>query len=266
MIFRENQELEMGLETTFQKRNEAQFALQKTISSHLAIPNLVGLWTMASADVANNGDCFDISGAGRTLTNNNTVQFGYDGLIPYAKFATSPSQSRLARIDEDGVSIIGNEAYVVTGQNGLSLGGWFYFDNDTPSATELLIGKWESANLSYVILRLTSGILRFSVSSDGSTFRSVFSSMSYGSGQWYKIDGRFSPSTELAIFANGQKSTETTSIPSAIFDSAAEFFIGGRSSGLSVDGYVSMAYLSANQLNDEAIQNLYHSGKPLYQG
>ena len=270
MIFRQNDELNLAIESKFQARNEKQFALQKTIVSHLAIPNLIGFWPMSSADTANNGDCFDTSGAGRTLSNINTVEFGYDGIIPISSFSTTPSQTRLMRVDEAGTSITGTETYVVSGQRGITLGGWFRFDNDLPASFETLLGKWLASGnqRSFLLFKTTTGSIRFNISSDGSSggITLVEATSSVGAGQWCKIDVRYKPSTELKIFIDGVSTINTTSIPASVFDSSAELSIGGISTGNSLNGISSMCYLSASTLDDALIQNLYHSGKPLYQG
>jgi len=109
------------------------------ISPLLALPGLRGFWPMSSFNEA--GNAYDMSEQGRVMTYNGNPLYNYDGVVPYV--ALDGIGDFLSRADEAGLDIIGTETYVDGAVHGLTLGGWFYFDNALGS-NEKLIAKWDT--------------------------------------------------------------------------------------------------------------------------
>lgn len=255
-----NSEMIQLLTGEFQRRNEPQFALANTISTFLAIPGLVGFWPMSPFDPSN-GDTFDVSGATRTLTNNSNVTFGFDDLAPYSQY-DGVGANRLIRLDEAALDITGTEADIEN--NGLTIGCWVFLD--TGAVGEQFIGKWGAAgSRSYRLDKSGGGNIRILISSDGTAQTTIAASNAPNTSDWNFAVGRFDPSTELAIFLNGTKTTNTTSIPASIFQSATDFSTGATGAGANpFDGKLSMCFLSASFISDVAINNLYQQTRTLF--
>jgi hypothetical protein len=77
----------------------------------------------------------------------------------------------------------------------------------------------------YAIIVRSAQDVQFILSANGSNLFSVESAV-VALGQWYFLAGRFIPSTEVAVFANGDKTVNTTAIPSSINSSAQDFEVG----------------------------------------
>lgn len=228
----------------------------------LGLPGLRGYWPMSAFD--SSGNAIDQSGNGRTLTytGNPTYNFTTQG-GPYIDL--DGTGDYFSRADEAGLDILGTEAYVATASRGLTLGGWFWFD---ATGTQAMIAKYESSSQMAFLLRLNTTTPTFYISDTGSdtSLKSVASSVTVSTGAWYFVAARFDPSTELAIFVNGTKSTNTTTIFAAIFNSSALLRIGAVfTAGIQlIDGRAGMCFLCAMLLSDTAIDNIYQNTKSYY--
>lgn len=216
------------------------------------LPALRGLWAAGSAD--NTGAMYDRSGQQRTLTyNGNPTLNIHNSLVPYWDYDGTGDYH--SRADEAGLDVLGTETVIASAIHGLTVGAWAWVDT---GGTDGIIGKWDSAGnqRSYVLLDSTT-TFRFGVSSNG-TLETVVDSQARSTGAWYFLVGRFTPSTEIAIFANGTKSVNTTSIPASVFGSTAAFEIARRTSaGTEIDGRVSIGFLCAAALSDTLITYLW---------
>ncbi|RMG94048.1 MAG: hypothetical protein D6706_14430, partial [Chloroflexi bacterium] len=180
-----NPRLYQQIATDFRKLYNPAHAWADAISMYLSLPHLRGFWPMTS--INENGDVYDLSGQGRTLTNNGSVAFGTDGLVSYVNLATSGEY--LSRPHEPGIDITG----------GLTAGCWF---KKTGSETAgKILGKWIPFMFS-----LSGTVIRFQIynSSSGSTFATY---SPYSNNQWYFLAGRYEPGTTLAIRVNEYSST-----------------------------------------------------------
>lgn len=97
-----------------------------------------------------------------------------------------------------------------------------------------LMAKWgnQSAGDISVILFLANqntGRPYFYITGDGSTPFSVASSSSLSVDTWHHVVGVFTPNTSIKIYVDSVlKGTNTTSIPSSIYDSSADFTLAHR--------------------------------------
>ena len=121
----------------------------EVIGRHLALPGLRAFWSMSGIESA--GVACALPDPDYSLTNNNTVEFGFTGVAPWAKFGGT--NEYLSRGDISGLDLAGTETYIASDVRGVTIGGWFYFDN-TASANENCIAKWGAAGQrSYRVIR-----------------------------------------------------------------------------------------------------------------
>lgn len=229
------------------------------------LPGLRGFWSMGSLD--GTGGTGDLSGQARALTyNGNPVYNLYDSIVPYIDF--DGVDDYLDRADEAGTSITGSETFIASSVRGLTVGGWFWLDALSGGTPRGLIGKnvVVGNQRSYTIFLTSTDILQFAISSNGTATTTVNSTVGAQIGQWMFLVGRFIPSREIAIFVNGTKTTNTTSIPSSIFDSTAAFEIGRflASNTNAANCRASQCFLCASALPDELVTSLYEQTKILF--
>lgn len=232
------------------------------LASYMALPGLVGFWPMSSVQ-RSTGNAYDLSGQGRTLTYNGNPAYTYfNGLVPYIDL--DGTGDYLSRADETDLDITGAETIYTTGAAGLTIGAWVWFD--AAGGTEVAMSKWNPTGnqASYLLWKSNGELGSFDVSSNGSAATEIQGS-SITSATFTFLVGRFTPSTELAVFVNSAKATNTVSIPASIFVSTAIFTIGGRSDAASlVNGRVALAFLCANALGDDLISSLYQTSRVIF--
>ncbi len=236
--------------------------LGNVLASYLALPGLVGFWPMSSVQ-RSTGNCYDLSGQGRTLTyNGNPAYTYYNGLVPYIDL--DGTGDYLSRTDETDLDITGTESVFTSGVAGLTMGGWFWMDAIVNG--DGLMSKDDSASVagSAYTLQCAAGnsitFRAFGVSENNIT------SAALSTGVWYFLVGRFVPSVSVDLWVNLTKSSNTTSIVASLNNSASPFNIGNRTSGGAslLDGRVSLCFLCANALGDDLISYLYQTSRVLF--
>lgn len=247
-----SQMIEM-LKGVFFPRRDPAMAWSRALSSMLLLPGVRGLWGLGSVD--ENGDVYDHSGQGRTLTNVSALQFGvYNKFIPYA--IHDGAADYLTRPDEAGLDITGV----------LTFGCWVR-SNAAPVATQTIIGKRNATGnqRAFRLIYDNTPALRVQVSSDGATTTEKISAVAYVSDTWVHLFARYTPSTELAIFVNGEKEVNTTSIPASLFNSSSAFRIGANGAGGEVlDGDTALGVLAAAAWDDSVIKTLYQTQRAIF--
>lgn len=247
------------LRADFQGRYEPQFALANLHSTYISLAGLRGLWIMSNPD--ENGDLYDLTGQGRTLTYAGNPTYNFDSLAPYLDF--DGTGDYLTRTDEAGLDILGTETTIASAIRGLTLGGWFWLDV-LPSAFTGLAGKsvFAGNQRAYALILNAANVFRFFISQDGITAEATGITTAQ-TGQWYNIVGRFTPSSEIAIFVNGVKETGATAIAS-LFNSTAAFEVFRINASPVLDGRTSVAFLCAAALSDSIITNQFHQTKAMF--
>ena len=250
-----NPEMVDILRTDFQHRNEPNFAWKSAVSTTLAFPALIASWPMSALRRDNATDRVrDVSGSGYHLTANTTggtLQFYYDDLAPFANFVSANSQF-LDRADGGAANwadVTGTENYIGTSLQGLTIGGWFWFDAFT--ANRGIIGKYNDNGVnqrSYMLYwSAGTGAFTFIVSPDGAATTTVTSTVLEAIDQWYCIICTFdNDNNEISITVNG--TTNTAVYNNTIFDSTADFNIGAYANGASghMDGRASLCFPCAS--------------------
>lgn len=254
------------LSTHFWTRNEPNVAWRHAVSSVMALPALRAVWPMSSVDYTVASRARDVAGAGYHLGDNNGVTFNYDQLAPHAEF--DGINQYLSRADGGAANwadIIGTEAYVAPKSQGLTLGGWFYFDN-VAAAVETMMGKYDTGanQRSYSLYRIGAGNARFAVSNNGIAAAGINEQILAPS-LWYFIVGRYIPSTSIEIWVNGASSVLGAGIPAALFDGTAPFTVGAFGNPANyMDGRASMCWLCAAALSDSIITATYQQQRKMY--
>jgi len=235
------------------------------VSPFLALSGLRGFWPMSSFNES--GNAYDLSGQGRVLSYNGNPTYNYDGVVPYIDL--DGTGDWLSRADEAGLDILGTETYVAAAARGLTIGGWFYFNNAL-GATEGMIAKWDSSlgnHRSYMLRRQADGTIIFRVSDNGAGSRAAQSTASPAATQWFFAVGRFDPSVELALFVDAEKSTNLVAIPASAFNSNAALWVG-RVNETATDYYMtgraSLCFLCTAMLSDAIISSLFQQTRAAF--
>jgi hypothetical protein len=236
------------------------FNQQSFLQNVLLTTGLRGLWPMSA--INDSGSAVDLLGLGN-LDISGTPTYNLTNTVSYAEF--NGSTDYVSHADSALYDILGTETYINSSLRGLTLGGWFW--RDTSTGTQALIGKWNpSSNKSYTV-SCTTTVFTFQVSNDGSTEISLNTSTMVQD-SWIFVVARFTPSTELAIFTNGTKAVNTTSIPASIFNGNGRFAVGVSYSGAApiryLNGRASLCFVSASALSDTVIDNFYQTSKQLF--
>lgn len=258
----------MDLETTqkitdLQRRLDTQELPERPtdlISSFMAFTGLRGFWPMSAFSAI--GDAFDQSGNGRTLTYNGNPTYNYDGLVPYIDL--DGTGDFLSRADEAGFDIIGTETYVASAVRGLTLGGWFWTDS-IAAGIKGLITKHDGATIAGSAYEINISTATPTCVVHAAASHGASSSITVTTGTWNFILGRYTPSTEVAIFVNGTKDTNVAGIPASINNSAAPFNIGAfNSTTLLLDGRASLCFLCAAALSDTIIDAAFQATRAAF--
>ena len=260
-------------DTSWMKTSDSQ---QRLASILLSVPQFRAGWTMAQVDYAAATQA-NALGTGYPLANNNVATFGADGSAPYCEFdGTNQYLSRADGGAANWADVIGTETYVPAAQQGLTFGGWFYFDRLTNQ--EFLIGKSTAAAAAtssyWLEFRGDQAGDPFDLNiSNGAAITTIRLTRATApvAGEWYYVVGRFDPSTELKIYVGNGGPLETAAnlaaIPAALNDSAADFTIASLSAGGGrwLDGKASCCFLCAGALPDTWITCIYSQFRSIFQ-
>lgn len=259
-----NSEMVNLLSADFQGRYEPQFALANTMALIQALPGLRGFWPMSGYD--SNLAATDMSGLGHHLTRSGNPQYDWAGLAPYLDFdGTGDYLSITDAASNNDFDILGNEDVA---NPGLTIYTWVWLDDDT--AVQALVAKDDGtiAGRNY-FLNFRGGAgdqARLLVANGGSQYF-VDSSDVLATETWYLIVGRFVPSTSVDVYVGSttglSKTSETTSIPATINNSAAPLEIGGRGGAVLLDGRQSMGAVCAAAHSDTIIGNIFQQSRAL---
>lgn len=234
---------------------------QGAINARLSLPGLRGLWPMSAFD--GSGNAQDLSGQARHLTYNGNPTYNVSGLAPY--LALDGTGDYLSRLDEAGLDITGTESYVASGVRGLTILGWFYSANIATQqglATKYLA----TGNQRAYWLQIFGSQAYGAISSTGTSVDAqVSSGVNLSSNQWFFAGLRFEPSTALTVFQNDLSAQVTSSIPASIFNSSADFVVGGLSGGVTLlTGRTSLVSLHAAALSDTVLDQLFRQERVLF--
>lgn len=231
------------------------------VASLAQLPGVRGCWGMGSVD--NTGAVYDASGQGRTLTYNGNPTFNIFGdSVPYCDYDGTGDYH--ARASENGLQVSGAETIYASAVRGLTMAVWLY--STVAGTNQGLASKWNATGnqRSYRIIKTSGNLADFSVSSNGTAVTTVTSTGTLTTGTPHCIVARYTPSTELAIWLDGVKDTNTTAIPASIFNtSTAAFELARYDAGTLLTGRIFAAVLAANAWPDDLCQALWLGGRHL---
>ncbi len=191
----------------------------------------------------------------------NTIGYcgiGDEGLITYMQFAKL-LHCYLSRPDEPGLSMTGE----------LTLGGWIKFTTYTRGVLTGIMGKWLEAgdDRSFVIRKNSNGSIEFAVSETGDgTLTSITDlGVNFVINRWMYIVGRYTPSSEVALFVDGNWYRNTTSIPASIHDSDEQFEIARYNRTNYFDGRLCHIFISAESIDDADVESMYAHSRGMFQ-
>ena len=159
----------------------------------------------------------------------------------------------------------GNPSSVqITGD--LTISAWVKCDSSTPSSNQYIVSKYGTGagQRAYAIALLTSGSVRFTYQSSGNPYNGaedVDSAATLTAGNWHFVVGTFQASTAGKIYIDGELDTSnTSSVPSSIFNSSSDVYISGIDDGPSncFDGNIQNVKIYNRALSAAEIATLYH--------
>lgn len=213
------------------------------IGMYQILPELRGFWPISSNDSV--GALYDLSGQGRTLTKAGTPTHSTINGIPYA---ITGNGNYYYRTSESSQAL----------NNGFTIGGWFLFN--AYAATQTVMSKWNAtgSQRGYLLEVLSTGAPQVAVSGDGTNVISTTFSGDTNTGVWKFLVGRYTPSTELALFQNSTKGINTTSIPASGFGGTSTFNLGSRYNGGNyTDGSIALPFMLATPIDDSTISYIF---------
>lgn len=227
---------------------ENGFTMGDVIGTLQMFPELRGFWPLSS--VNESGNLLDLSGQGRTLTNGGTTPRALlNNIVPYATL--NGASQYFSRADEAGLDITGN----------LTLGAWFYINT---TGTRVLMSKENGAGNRSFQLYTTTTKLNGWVSTDGTATALETTTGDYAAATWQLVAMRFTPSTEIAVFKNLVKETNTVGIPATIFNGNGSFYIGRNSGGSYLPGRVALPFLCAGLVPDSLLARFYEVSRGFF--
>lgn len=256
-LYRELQNIRETAEQGRIRESGAYFGT--VISQFQSLNGLRGFWPFSSRD--NLGNPIDLSCQGRTLSaSGGTYGWSLANGAPYMNF--DGVNGYVYRADEAGLDISYN----------MTVGGWFYLSS-LPANSLGLVGKWYDGGVNqrnYLLFReITANRFRFYVSSNGTaTTYAENTTYTPASGTWYFIVGRLTVSSEMAIWVNASKATNTTSIPSSLYNSTAPLEVGrwdgGGAGAKFLPGRAALVFLCSEAVADASIARLYNISRQFF--
>ena len=251
----------------FVQRADSQTAWARQNAIFLGLPFLRAYWPHAAYQSGN--IITDLAGKGMHLTMN----FGTRPLMTLGGvnnqapgcFYLSASSNFALKTNDAQLNITGGETDIDSTYRGLTIGAWV--NPITITGTRPVAGKWKvTLNQRQYLLSVTSSRARFEVSSNGTAITSVVSASTLTASSWYLLIGRFDPSAEVSILANGVEAVNTTSIPSLVNSDTGSFEVGSHDTSVRpyLNATVGPVFLCAGLLNDAVCDNLLETTRGLY--
>ncbi len=167
-----------------------------------------------------NGSVVGHSGAGASLVQTGVCPVGYDG----NSFAGLGNGTNYL-YTSSGLGITGLETFIEPALRGLTIGGWFKVETMPINGDGVISKDAAAPNAGYALAIRQNGETQFYISQNGTALSLVMSS-SATIGEWHFLVGRFTPSTEVAVFVDAVKTVNTTSIGASINVSSQNFEVG----------------------------------------
>ena len=244
-----NTDLVDSLATYFPRNDDPGYVWARLTGAALGLPQIRAYWPFSSVD--DGGNVYDLSGQGRTLTNNNTATFGTSDLRVYG--VTNGTNEDFSRADEAGLEFTG----------AMTALGWWYFSR-AAGTEEVMLSKAAALGASgWHLARGTTDDLRFRINNTTNTTANNVVAQN----TWVHCAVRLTPSTEMAIFANGEKTAFTSSIPASITGNVLAFSVNSAlASGTAryFQGNVSQVVLCGVAVSDVLIWSHFQQTRGIF--
>jgi len=206
--------------------------------------NLVSYWKLDESS----GNAADSVGS-NTLTNNNSTAYATGKINNGADFENSSSQYlSIADGTQSGLDITGD----------LSISFWWKPESHT--GFTWLVSKYLIAGnqRSYGVYYDTGNTLYFVFSNNGTATSGAGYSFTPSDGTWYHIVIAYNSSGVQTIYVNGSSIGTTSSLATSIFNSSADFWVGGGNNDPDVDGVIDEVGIWSRTLTEVEVGQLYN--------
>lgn len=225
---------------------------QTAISVYLTLPELRGFWPFSS--VNESGNIIDLSGQGRTLTNNgSTTRTMMIGGFPYS--VLNGSSQWFSRADEAGLDITG----------AITFGAWVWGLNITGARG--MIGKSGVAGTSGGYqLYLSGGAPTMFIEDSTGAYVQIAAPAAIPTGTWTFVAGRFYPSNNIMVQVDEQFTDLATPSTANIRNNAMDFKVGafGNPVGSYFDGAIALPFVCARELPKSLMLTLYRQTRVVF--
>lgn len=252
-----NNEMVNLLRADFQPRYEPNFALAEACSTYLNLPGLRAFLPCSSSD--SSGNLIDLSGQGRTFTNNATATYNRYNLATYIDL--NGSTQYFFRADEAGLDFLGTDTFYVF--KGLSLYAWIWIDAwNSYNGILTKIGA-TLANSNYeTIADGFANTINYSVFNGANRYSSP--SVPVSLNRWIFMCARYNPSTSLDLYIDGTNYTNTVGIPASLNNSTGNVEIGRAVGNPTFNGRLSLIGLYAAYHSAAQVFSVYQTTKSLF--
>ncbi len=222
----------------------------------IRLPGLIAYWPMGIKFL--NGGVIDHAGGLFTLGQTGLCPTGYDGNA-FSHLGNGTNYFASGAV----LGVTGLETYISSSLRGLTFGGWFMVDGLPPAQAGLITKFGVVTNYGYALSFLSSGVVQVTVSSNGSATTAV-SGPALSTSEWLFLVARFTPSTELAVFVNGDKTVNAVSVPASINVSTQGFEVGryANDNNFIAHAKVRDAFICAATLSDAILEEVRAASSP----
>ncbi len=183
------------------------------------LPGLLAYFPSGIRDTA--GNVVNHAGGAGQLEEVGACPVGYDGDAYIQNSATSYLDS----VGGSAFEVTGLETYIEASIRGLTVGGWVNLTT-LPSSNGGIFGRDGGAvDRGYGLFSTSAGVISFFVSLTGAVTVSAVGG-TIGTDAWHFVVGRFTPSTEVAVFVDGEKDVNVTGVPASINIPTPDFQVG----------------------------------------
>ncbi len=220
------------------------------------LPGLIGYFPLGITTPVT-GKAVNHAGGDVDLAETGTCPIGYDG-NSYRKLGGGVNYLGAA-----GYVTTGLETYIGSGLRGLTVGGWFSLSGSPSNSGGMISKDGVAGQRAFGLYTASDNSARFWVSPNGTDWvQAVGDTVSLG--DWEFIVGRFTPSTEVAVFVSGEKDVNVTSVPASVPSSTQDFELGryANNNSFTYNGRARDVFVCQAVLSDTLLEELMVSSRP----
>lgn len=239
------------LRADFVHKTDHAYAWALAPSLFLALPRVAGYWPMSAGYTSDARNLVRVDGVDVDLVASAPTTYGQQGLTPYLNLSGS-NYLLLA----GGV----NNYYSLA--TAFTVGGWFYVGG---SAFGTLMSAYKETDRGWRLAARDVNLVEFLISNNGATFIQWRPTAPFTRNTWCFIAARYTPSTEMALWVNNTKYTNTSSIYASLNPANASLSVGGQADGFNLmTGRAAHCFVCATALPDVQLQALYSLTRSLF--